>query len=157
MCKKQWLDAETVATQQRITFLLIVEAEGEHSHKLPNGSFAIANQRFQQHFSIAAGTKSFTTRCELFANLLKVVNLAVVNDAVAAGVIPKWLVTALIEINDGKTRVRKTDPGRVVNAGVIRPAMRNQCRELRKLLPRWLGAIRSDNSKNPAHGSCRQP
>src|SRR5690606_21362064 len=120
------LFSDPVARKVQDLVMFVPQTEGEHSLDRPQCALeAIAVDQGQQDLGIGVPTKPIAGLDTLLAQLLKIIDLAVVNDYVPAAGRHHRLMTGQREIDDGQPSVSKIDPyfGIAPNSAVIRAAM----------------------------------
>jgi len=131
-----------------------VDREGEHPAEPRERGRSPPTPRFQHDLGVARGMKLNARLFELGAQRLKIVDLAVIDEAILVRSVPERLVAARIQIEDRQARVRKADAVASVRALGVRTAMTQQLSGSAQLL--FIGnaaRLMKQNSKDATHES----
>ncbi len=127
LCPVQRLDAEPIANERQRAVAAVPHRDREHADQpLDRRLDAERGEGFQHHLGVGMAAKANAARLEFGAQLVVIVDLAVVDDDEAAVGGDHRLVAGRREIDNGKPPVRKRDPGFGVDpdAVIVGAAMR---------------------------------
>ena len=118
--------ADAVAHQAQGAGLPVEQREGEHAGKALDGAFRPPFEEGRQHhLGVGMSAKAMAAAFQLRAQLLKIIDLAVVDDDVAAIGRVHRLRAGLAQVDDGKPPMPERDAGFRLRPGIaaVRPAM----------------------------------
>jgi hypothetical protein len=94
-----------VARTEKLTLFFIPDGEGEHAVQFFDGFGAFQHEQAQDDLSVGIGEELAALTGQLLAQLHVVVDLSVVNDPVAPGLVAHGLVPGRAEVNDAQAQV----------------------------------------------------
>ena len=145
------LHAQPITREEQALPPRIVKREGEHAVQPVEHRRAPRLPAVKQHFGIAIGAEDRALGLQLGANLLKIIDFAIVGDgdALVGG---KHRLRAAAEIDDRQPAMAEADAGRRPHPRSIRPAMREHVRH--RADPRRIDGFargRVEQPGDPAH------